>query len=84
MEISEKKLPLGLHEESTESLTAKKSYVSPNFKIVKFVVEVGVGPYVGQPFRVTGLHEVESSPSANPQGWNTVSGGEGWYISPNE
>lgn len=82
MEITGKKLPLGLHEESAESLTAKKSYVSPTIKVVKFVVEVGVGgssetqpPAAGMTFYMQSRTQLNQT--GDESRWQTADGN--WF-----
>ena len=84
MEISEKKLPLGLHEESTESLSAKKSYASPTVKVVDFVVEKGFTASpgesenrMGSTFYLSDMRTLNQTGTAANE-WQTV-GQNDWF-----
>lgn len=88
MEISEKKLPLGMHETSSESLSAKKSYASPTVKVVDFVVEKGFNASPVEPTSSGNIFELEPTEASsfhqngrtNNQ-WNTAT--SGWFDSNN-
>lgn len=76
MGIFRKMSPLGLEKEALGGQTAKKSYVAPTTKVVKFVVEggfAGSNPE-GKKFAITGISRMSQSadPDYVPQEWGYV------------
>ena len=62
MEITQNALPFGLHEKTSEGLSAKKSYASPNIKVVEFAVEGGFqssDPNAGRKLVITSQHRLD-------------------------
>ena len=79
MEITSKKSLLGMSQETSEGLSAKKNYSSPSIKVVEFVVERGMTASNPQmegslTFRLTSTNTASQVPSAS--GWNVD---EGWF-----
>ncbi len=81
MGIFRKMSPLGLEKEALGGQAAKKSYVAPTTKVVKFVVEggfAGSDEPVGSKFYVHSTNRLaQTDPETPGYHWNTA--GEGWF-----
>jgi len=82
MEITQNALPFGLHEKTSEGLSAKKSYASPTIKVVEFVVEKGLTSSPNPPESVAGGLNFEFSNKNKAEQTSTSSSwayNENWW-----
>ena len=77
MEITSKKSLLGMSQETSEGLSAKKNYSSPSIKVVEFVVEAGFqASPVGSKFYVSENNQLMQTDPETP--------GYHWTVAPTE